>query len=95
MILHSLALSSFRLDYPHFSEDPEHYFFATYIVTLAHLHMFIHTDMLLHNSTYAVVRLLLDPEPVVLDVGEVSDRQQLDTTSVSSQPPGPGQLQAS
>ena len=49
--------------------------------------------MLLHNSTYAVVRLLLDPEPVVLDVGEVSDRQQLDTPSVPAQSPGPGHLQ--
>ena len=55
--------------------------------------MFIHTDMLLHNSTYAVVRLLLDPEPVVLDVGEVPHRQQLDTPSVPAQPPGPGHLQ--
>ena len=55
--------------------------------------MFIHTDMLLHNSTYAVVRLLLDPEPVVLDMSEVPDRQQLDTTSVPAQSPGPGHLQ--
>ena len=49
--------------------------------------------MLLHNSTYAVVRLLLDPEPVVLHVGEVPHRQQLDTISVPAQPPGPGHLQ--
>ena len=49
--------------------------------------------MLLHNSTYAVVRLLLDPEPVVLDMGEVPDRQQLDTPSVPAQSPGPGHLQ--
>ena len=47
----------------------------------------------IHYSTHAVVRLLLHPEPVVLHMGVVSHRQQLDTPSVPAQPPGPGHLQ--